>query len=62
MLGIDIIRIAIKREKTIKKWKKQWKVNQIIEKDPKWVDLSESWDLTRYIKEKKKKKKNTNAQ
>ena len=34
---------AIKREKNMKKWKRQWKIN-IIEKDnPNWNDLSSDW-------------------
>jgi putative endonuclease len=42
------IRIAIRREKTIKKWKRQWKINKITEQNPKWIDLSEEWDLSKY--------------
>lgn len=34
------VRIAIKREKTIKKWKQQWKMNLITEQNPEWEDLS----------------------
>ncbi len=52
------IRIAIRREKTIKKWKRQWKINQIIEMNPEWIDLSDGWDLSKYEIEKNK----TNAQ
>ena len=44
------IRIAIRREKTIKKWKKQWKINQINEMNPEWIDLSLDWDLSKYTK------------
>ena len=44
------IRIAIRREKTIKKWKKQWKINQITEMNPEWIDLSLDWDLSKYTK------------
>lgn len=34
---------AIKREKLIKKWKRDWKV-QLIEKDnPEWKDLAKEW-------------------
>jgi len=43
------VRIAIKREKTIKKWKKDWKINLITEQNPKWLDLSRDWDLSKYI-------------
>ena len=30
---------AIKREKNIKKWKRNWKLRIIIEKNPEWNDL-----------------------
>ncbi len=34
---------AIKREKRLKKWNRQWKI-ELIEKDnPDWRDLGESW-------------------
>ena len=33
---------AIKREKQIKKWRRQWKLNLIFEHNPKWEDLWES--------------------
>ena len=44
------IRIAIRREKTIKKWKREWKINIITEMNPEWLDLSEGWDLSKYMK------------
>jgi len=31
---------AIEREKQMKKWKRQWKVNLIEESNPDWEDLS----------------------
>ncbi|MEO9870249.1 GIY-YIG nuclease family protein [Ekhidna sp.] len=34
---------AIKREKLIKKWKRQWKVELIEKENPKWEDLSKNW-------------------
>jgi len=46
------IRIAIRREKTIKKWKRQWKINQIESINPNWKDLSEDWNLTNFNKNK----------
>ena len=46
------IRIAIRREKTIKKWKRQWKINQVTEMNPDWIDLSLNWNLSKYIKDK----------
>lgn len=30
---------AIQKEKTIKNWKRQWKINRIEEKNPEWIDL-----------------------
>lgn len=43
------VRVAITREKTIKKWKRQWKINLITEQNPQWVDLSLKWDLSKYF-------------
>ena len=34
---------AIKREKNMKKWKRQWKINLIEEDNPNWEDLSKDW-------------------
>jgi len=42
------IRLAIRREKTIKKWKREWKINLIERQNPNWVDLSLNWDLSKY--------------
>ena len=42
------VRIAIRREKTIKKWKQEWKINQVESMNPEWKDLSEDWDLSKY--------------
>ena len=33
---------AIQREKIIKKWKREWKINLIEEQNPEWEDLYES--------------------
>ena len=33
------IREAILREKQIKKWNRQWKINLIEENNPNWIDL-----------------------
>ena len=38
---------AIKREKNIKKWKRQWKINLIEEENPDWEDLAKDWDYFR---------------
>ena len=34
---------AIKREKNMKKWKREWKINFIVEANPDWGDLSKDW-------------------
>lgn len=31
---------AIAREKTVKKWPRQWKINLIEERNPTWADLA----------------------
>jgi len=35
---------AIKREKQLKKWNRQWKINLIEEENKDWEDLSEDWN------------------
>ena len=34
---------AIKREKNMKKWIREWKINLIVEDNPDWRDLSKDW-------------------
>ena len=34
---------AILREKRIKKWKRQWKINLISKENPEWRDLAADW-------------------
>jgi len=34
---------AIKSEKNIKKWKRQWKIDLIEEDNPNWDDLYSDW-------------------
>ena len=34
---------AIKREKNMKKWKRQWKIDLIEESNLNWKDLSKDW-------------------
>jgi putative endonuclease len=34
---------AIKREKNMKKWKRQWKISLIEKDNPNWNDLSYDW-------------------
>jgi putative endonuclease len=36
---------AIKREKNMKKWKRQWKIDLIEKEDPNWSDLSKEWPI-----------------
>ncbi len=36
----DLMESAILREKRIKKWKRQWKINLIEEHNPQWRDLA----------------------
>ena len=36
----DDIEAAIRREKTIKRWRRQWKFNVIEENNPDWHDLA----------------------
>jgi putative endonuclease len=40
--GFDNPRGAIQREKTMKHWPRQWKLNAIIAKNPDWRDLFET--------------------
>jgi len=35
----DDIRLAIQREKSIKRWPRQWKINLIERENPHWDDL-----------------------
>ena len=34
---------AIRREKNMKKWKRQWKIDLIEKDNPNWKDLSKDW-------------------
>lgn len=36
------VRLAIQREKCLKKWNRAWKIRLIEEANPEWKDLSES--------------------
>ena len=36
---------AVKREKQMKMWKREWKINLIEEFNPNWVDISLNWKL-----------------
>ncbi len=35
----DTMKAAIAREKQIKNWKRDWKINHIIKDNPNWLDL-----------------------
>ncbi len=37
------VKDAIKREKNMKKWKRQWKIDLIEKNNPNWKDLSKDW-------------------
>jgi putative endonuclease len=36
---------AVKREKGLKKWKREWKIKLIEELNPSWMDISLNWNL-----------------
>lgn len=36
----DDIHVALEREKRLKRWKRQWKIDLIIKDNPAWEDLS----------------------
>ena len=36
--------IAIKREKQLKKWKRDWKLKLINNMNPNWIDISLNWE------------------
>ena len=44
---------AIRREKQIKAWKRDWKIRLIEEMNPAWADLHESIDVTATLVEEK---------
>jgi putative endonuclease len=45
---------AIRREKLIKKWKREYKINIIETVNPEWKDLAEDWDFSGYVTSKEK--------
>ena len=40
------IEAAIEKEKSMKKWKRAWKIRLIEESNPEWNDLSEDWGIS----------------
>jgi putative endonuclease len=38
------IQSALEREKQLKNWHRDWKINMINKRNPDWKDLSEEWD------------------
>lgn len=43
MESCQYVQDAILREKRMKKWKRQWKINLIEEDNPHWNDLASDW-------------------
>ena len=39
----DNIESAIRREKQLKEWKRNWKMRLIIDQNPNWIDLAKDW-------------------
>ncbi len=39
----DSVEAALNREKQLKRWHRQWKINLIKETNPEFKDLSENW-------------------
>ncbi len=39
------INSAIRREKQLKNWHRQWKINLIETQNPEWIDLAKEWYL-----------------
>jgi putative endonuclease len=37
------IALAIRKEKQMKAWRRQWKINAIVSMNPEWHDLSQDW-------------------
>ncbi len=46
---IPDIEQAIEREKQLKNWHKEWKINLIKSTNPQMKDLSEDWDIIKAI-------------
>jgi putative endonuclease len=46
----DMMESAIKREKTIKRWQRQWKIELIERDNPTWRDLAEEFGFESLVK------------
>ncbi len=40
---------AIKREKQLKKWNRQWKIDLIEKNNAEWKDLAGDWDTKNFL-------------
>lgn len=40
---------ALEQEKRMKRWRRQWKIDLIIENNLDWSDLSLDWDFEEYL-------------
>ena len=40
---------AIRREKLIKKWKREYKINLIETMNPDWIDLAKDWSFDGFV-------------
>jgi putative endonuclease len=48
----DCMETAIRREKSIKRWQRQWKIELIERENPNWRDLAEDFGFESLIKNK----------
>lgn len=48
----DMMKAAIGREKSIKRWRREWKVEMIERENPTWRDLAEDFGFDSLIKRK----------
>ncbi|WP_316931183.1 GIY-YIG nuclease family protein [Nonlabens marinus] len=45
---------AIRREKLIKKWKREYKINLIESINPEWKDLANNWNFDGFVTSKER--------